>query len=49
MNRKPVILRALAAEDIENAIQHYLDDGAIEAASGFIEWMSITETAPADH
>lgn len=37
MNSKPVVPRALAAEDIDDALQHYLNNGTIEAASGFID------------
>lgn len=37
MKTKPVIPRELALGDIEQAIAHYLDEGAPSAALGFID------------
>ena len=38
MNRnKPVIPRAIAQEDVDEAIEHYLNENAPEAALGFID------------
>ncbi len=37
MNIKPVIPRALAAQDVEQAIEYYLEEQALDAALGFIE------------
>ncbi|AXQ28336.1 type II toxin-antitoxin system RelE/ParE family toxin [Solimonas sp. K1W22B-7] len=36
MTPKPVVPRELANRDVENAIDHYLSEGAAEAALGFI-------------
>ena len=37
MKSKPVIPRQVANRDAEDAIDHYLDEGARQAALGFIE------------
>ena len=37
MKTKPVIPRALAGQDIEEAISHYLAENAEQAALGFID------------
>jgi toxin ParE1/3/4 len=37
MKPKPVIPRSLARQDAEQAIDHYLKEGATEAALGFID------------
>ncbi|MEI6303993.1 MAG: type II toxin-antitoxin system RelE/ParE family toxin [Betaproteobacteria bacterium] len=37
MKSKPVIPRQLAMRDVDAAIEHYLDEGAGQAALGFIE------------
>lgn len=37
MTPKPVILRALASQDVEEAINHYSHEGAAQAAIGFID------------
>ena len=37
MKSKPVIARARARQDVEEAINHYLAEGAEAAALGFIE------------
>jgi toxin ParE1/3/4 len=34
---KPVVARALAAQDIDDAIAHYLNEAAPQAALGFID------------
>ena len=37
MKGKPVIPRALASEDVDAAIEHYLTEGGERAALGFID------------
>ena len=37
MKAKPVIPRALAKQDVEDAISHYLSEAAERAALGFID------------
>ena len=37
MRAKPVIPRALARQDVDEAITHYLGEGAEQAALGFID------------
>ncbi|MGP1678022.1 MAG: type II toxin-antitoxin system RelE/ParE family toxin [Burkholderiales bacterium] len=37
MKAKPVIPRELANRDVDEAVDHYLSDGAAQAALGFIE------------
>ena len=37
MSRKPVIPREQADRDVDQAIEHYLGENAIEAALGFID------------
>lgn len=37
MKAKPVIPRELANRDVDEALDHYLSDGADQAALGFIE------------
>lgn len=37
MKAKPVIPRALASQDVENAISYYLSEDAEQAALGFID------------
>ncbi|MEN8165655.1 MAG: type II toxin-antitoxin system RelE/ParE family toxin [Acidobacteriota bacterium] len=37
MTKKPIIPRALAAQDVEQAIEHYLEEQAAHAALGFID------------
>ncbi len=37
MKTKPVIPRALAQQDVDEAIDHYLREGSAKAAIGFIE------------
>jgi len=37
MKAKPVISRALASQDVDEAISHYLGEGAGQAALGFID------------
>ena len=37
MNPKPVIPRTAASDDIDQVIQHYLDERAFEAANGFVD------------
>jgi toxin ParE1/3/4 len=37
MKTKPVIPRAQATQDVEEAISHYLGEGAEQAALGFID------------
>lgn len=37
MKIKPVIPRALAGQDIEETVGHYLDEGSESAALGFID------------
>ncbi len=37
MNAKPIIPRALANRDIEEALDHYLDQGGAAVASGFVD------------
>jgi toxin ParE1/3/4 len=34
---KPVALREVARRDIDDAIAHYLDEGSIDAALGFVD------------
>lgn len=37
MKAKPVVPRQLALHDVEEALAHYLEEGAEEAALGFID------------
>lgn len=37
MTAKPVVARALASQDIDAAIDHYLQENAADAALGFID------------
>ena len=37
MTKKPVIPRAVAAQDVEQAIEYYLEEQAVDAALGFID------------
>lgn len=37
MTLKPVVPRTLARQDVEEAIAHYLEEGAEQAALGFID------------
>ena len=37
MKKKPVIPRTLATRDVEKAIEYYLEEGAVDAALGFID------------
>jgi len=37
VNNKPVIPRTLATQDVENAIEYYLEEKAVDAALGFID------------
>ena len=37
MKAKPVVPRELANRDVDEAVDHYLSDGAAQAALGFIE------------
>ena len=37
MKAKPVVSRELANRDIDEAIEHYLSEGAVQAALGFID------------
>lgn len=37
MKTKPVVLRAQARLDIDDALAHYLEEGAPQAAVGFVE------------
>jgi toxin ParE1/3/4 len=37
MKAKPVIPRALARQDVDEALGHYLNEGAEQAALGFID------------
>lgn len=37
MKTKPVISRALAAQDIDEAIAYYLSEGAVQAALNFVD------------
>ena len=37
MKAKPVIPRELASRDVDEAIEHYLDQGAGHAALGFVD------------
>jgi toxin ParE1/3/4 len=37
MKAKPIIPRARASQDAEEAIEHYLDQEAVQAALGFID------------
>jgi toxin ParE1/3/4 len=34
---KPVVPRALASRDVEEAVDHYLSEGSAQAAMGFID------------
>ena len=37
MTSKPIALREEAGRDIDDAITHYLDEGAVDAALGFVQ------------
>ena len=37
MSAKPVVPRALANRDVDDAVRHYLQEGAPDAALGFID------------
>lgn len=37
MKSKPVIPRLRAGQDVDHAIAHYLAEGSIQAASGFVD------------
>jgi len=37
VSAKPVVLRALAKGDVDDAVRHYLQEGAADAALGFID------------
>jgi len=37
VSKKPVIPRALAAQDVEQTIEYYLEEQAVDAALGFID------------
>jgi toxin ParE1/3/4 len=37
VNLLPIVLRELAARDIERVVDHYVTEGAIDAALGFID------------
>ena len=41
MKTKPVISRELANQDIEGALDHYLGEGAEQAAFGFIDSLEL--------
>lgn len=49
MNSKPVIPRALANQDVEEAISYYLGEQAQQAASGFIDALEAAYTHIARH
>lgn len=40
MKAKPIVPRELATRDVDEAIEHYLNEGAEEAAFGFIDALS---------
>lgn len=37
MKRKPIVLRAQAEQDIQEAVEHYLGEGAAQAGLAFID------------
>ncbi|MDG0026645.1 type II toxin-antitoxin system RelE/ParE family toxin [Trinickia sp. Y13] len=37
MKARPVIPREIARQDVDEAISYYLEEGAVQAALGFIE------------
>lgn len=37
MTPKPVILRALARQDVDEAVTHYQEEGGVDVAVGFID------------
>jgi len=37
VSKKPVIQRALAAQDVEQAIEYYLEEPVVDTALGFID------------
>jgi len=37
VNSKPVVPREVANRDIDEAVEHYLDEGSEKAAAGFID------------
>lgn len=49
MSEKPVRPRRLANDDVERAIAHYLGEGSIDAASGFIDALEQAYTEIAHH
>lgn len=42
MKTKPVVPRTLALQDVEDALSHYLGEGAEQAALGFIDALEQT-------
>lgn len=49
MKAKPVIPRALASQDVENAISYYLAEQAEQAALGFIDALEYAYTHISRH
>ena len=49
MSRKPVLPRALARRDVDDAVDHYLHAAGVEIALGFIEALESAYRAIADH
>lgn len=41
MKIKPIVPRTLAARDVDEAIEHYLSEGAAQAALGFIDALEL--------
>jgi toxin ParE1/3/4 len=37
VNPKPAVLRERADQDVQEAVDHYLGEGALQAASGFVD------------
>jgi plasmid stabilization system protein ParE len=37
MNSKPIVPRQLANQDVDEAVAYYVDEGATDAALGFID------------
>jgi toxin ParE1/3/4 len=49
MKTKPVVPREQARQDVDDAIAHYLDEGAEQAALGFIDALEQTYTRIGRH
>jgi len=49
VNGKPIRPRALASQDVEAAIDHYIGEAGVDVALGFIDALQATYRAIANH